>query len=104
MRRPTRSTGTGSFIETLESRRLLSITPLISPVASPSLIGTLPIGTNTNQGVTLHEKAGVQFTARVGTFTTTEPQDKLVARIAWGDGTVSKGAIKALPNAGIIPL
>ena len=102
MRRPTRTPG--SFIEILESRRLLSITPLISPIASPSLIGTLPIVTNTNQGVTLHEKAGVPFTASVGTFTTTEPQASLVARIAWGDGTASKGVIKALPNAGIVPL
>src|SRR6476660_1384535 len=104
MRRPTRTPG--SFIETLESRRLLSTTPLISPVASPSLIGTLPIVTNTNQGVTLHEKAGVPFTASVGTFTTSEPQASLVATIAWGDGTRSrsKGVIKALPNAGIVPL
>jgi hypothetical protein len=103
MRRSTRSTGPGSFIEALESRRLLSITPIISVGASPSLIGSAPVS-STNQGVTLHEKAGVQFTASVGTFLTAEPQASLVAHISWGDGTSSKGVIKPLPNAGIVPL
>jgi hypothetical protein len=104
MRRLTRPVGTRSFVEALESRRLLSFTPFISLGASPSLIGTVPVGTSSSQGVTLQEKAGVQFTASVGTFLTTEPQSKLVASIAWGDGTTSKGLIKALPNAGIVPL
>jgi hypothetical protein len=102
MRRPPSTTG--SFIEALESRQFLSFTPVISLGVSPSLIGTVPVGTTSNQGVILHEKAGVQFTASVGTFLTTEPSTKLVASIAWGDGTTSRGVIKALPNAGIIPL
>jgi hypothetical protein len=54
--------------------------------------------------VTLHEKAGVQFTASVGTFTTAIPATGLRASISWGDGTTSKGLIKPLPNAGPVPL
>ncbi len=104
MARPTRTAAVGSFIEPLESRRLLSFTPIISLGASPSLIGTLPGGSTSTQGVTLHEKATVPFTASVGTFATPEPLASLVASIAWGDGTTSKGVIKALPNAGIVPL
>jgi len=104
MRRREHTVGTRSVVEPLESRRLLSITPILSVGVSPALIGSVPVSTSPTQGVTLHEKAGVSFTAGVGTFTTAAPAEKLIASIAWGDGTTSKGVIVPLPNAGIVPL
>lgn len=80
-------------IEPLEGRRLLSVSPLLAHVA-PSITPT-PISVSMGQGVTLHEKAGVSFTASVGTFVTLAPGTNLHAYIRWGDGTASQGVVKA---------
>ena len=80
-------------IEPLEGRRLLSVSPLLAHVA-PSITPT-PISVSMGQGVTLHENAGVSFTASVGTFVTLAPGTNLHAYIRWGDGTSSAGVVKA---------
>ena len=80
-------------IEQLEGRRLLSVSPLLAHLA-PSITPT-PISVSMGQGVTLHEKAGVSFTASVGTFVTLAPGTNLHAYIRWGDGTASQGVVKA---------
>lgn len=90
----------GSLVEPLEPRRLLSFTPFISTVASPLLIGTIPVSSTPQQGVILHEQAGVQFTASVGTFLSA-PATNLQASIAWGDGTTSTGAVKPLARVSL---
>ena len=91
------------MIETLESRRLLSIsvaTPSFVPVHSP--VSTAPVSsTPTQQGVILHETAGVQFTASVGTFITNVPATDLHATIHWGDGKSSAGTLKSLGVIGL---
>lgn len=92
-----------SSIEQLESRRLLSV----SPVVHPLLIGTLPVtssppvAASLGQGVTLNENVGVPFTASVGTFVTIAPATNLRARISWGDGSTSRGTLTPLGIVGI---
>jgi hypothetical protein len=56
-----------------------------------------------NGGVTLNETAGIDFTARLGFFRTTQPASTLQAVIDWGDGTQSPGKIVPLPTAGPVP-
>jgi hypothetical protein len=84
---------TGSFIELLESRQLLSAAPLQSAVAVAPLLVVGPISAPTGASVTLHERAGVPFTASLGTFVTIAPAKNLEAAINWGDGTASKGTL-----------
>jgi len=52
-------------------------------------------------GITLHEQAGAQFTASLGTFITPAPARNLHAVINWGDGTTSKGTIVPAVVVGI---
>jgi hypothetical protein len=80
-------------IEPLESRRLLSVSPL-AVSAAPISLGPSPLGVPMGQGVTLHEVAGVPFTASVGTFLAPPPGAGLNAFIRWGDGITSRGIIK----------
>ncbi|HSZ58903.1 MAG TPA: hypothetical protein VK797_24905 [Tepidisphaeraceae bacterium] len=82
-------------IEPLEDRRLLSIAPLIGGASPALMLGPTPISVPVGQGVTLHEKAGVSFTASVGTFVTLAPGTNLHAYIRWGDGTSSQGVVKS---------
>jgi hypothetical protein len=82
-------------IEPLEDRRLLSISPLIAGASPAISLGPTPISVPMGQGVTLHEQAGVQFTASVGTFVTHAPGTGLHAIIRWGDGTSSQGTLKS---------
>jgi hypothetical protein len=81
-------------VELLEDRRLLSVTPLIVGVTPSISLGPAPVGVPMGQGVTLHEVAGVPFTASVGTFVTLAPGSNLHAFIRWGDGSSSQGTIK----------
>jgi len=83
----------GSFIEVLESRQLLSAAPLQSAIAIAPLLVVGPISAPTGANVTLHEQAGVSFTASLGTFVTLAPAKNLQAAINWGDGTASKGTL-----------
>jgi hypothetical protein len=78
-----------AMVETLEGRELLSTT-ILHPAASAALAAAVatPVG-----GVTLHEQAGVSFTASVGTFVVLAPAPKLQASINWGDKTTSAGTI-----------
>ena len=85
--------GTGSFIEMLESRQLLSAAPLQSAVAVAPLLVVGPISAPTGANGTLHEQAGVPFTASLGTFVTLAPAKNLQAAINWGDGTASEGTL-----------
>ena len=100
MRNQNRFTHRGAVIESLESRQLLSAAPIhASRVAAPLIIGgpiKLP-----SVGITLHEKAGVQFTAALGTFVTSAPATNLQANIGWGDGTNSKGTLNPIGVVGI---
>jgi hypothetical protein len=89
------------MIEPLEDRRLLSITPLVPGVSRAITVGPTPISVPMGQGVTLHEQAGVQFTASVGTFVTLAPGTNLHAYIRWGDGTSSQGMLKSDGVVGI---
>ncbi|HEY8750554.1 MAG TPA: hypothetical protein VIM11_21400 [Tepidisphaeraceae bacterium] len=101
MRHATPLTRSGSFIEALESRQLLTVTPFLAISPTPLLIGTVPVTAAPNQGVTLHEKAGVAFTASVGTFVTLAPGTNLHASISWGDGTASVGTLKPVGVVGL---
>jgi hypothetical protein len=69
-------------IEVLETRRLLS--GILSPTT-----------------ITLHEQAGVGFTADLGNFVTIAPGTNLHAAISWGDGSFSQGVVKADGAVGI---
>jgi len=91
----------GSFVEVLESRQFLTVTPMLAGTVSPLLIGVAPVSAPLNQGVTLHEKAGVPFTASVGTFVTLAPATNLRAAISWGDGTSSQGTLKPIGPVGV---
>ena len=75
-------------IEPLEGRRLLSV----------SVIGS---GGISAVGITLHEQAGVAFTADLGDFVTIAPGTKLQASVAWGDGTTSPGVITVVGAVGV---
>ena len=85
-----------SLFESLEGRNLLSTTPIFpvglgaGAVISPVIPTTI-----------FHESRGVSFTAALGSFTTIAPATNLVATINWGDGTSSKGTLKALKIMGV---
>ena len=83
------------LIEPLEDRRLLSVSPLIVGASPAITLGPTPVTVPMGQGVTLHEQAGVSFTASVGTFVTLAPGTNLHAFIRWGDGTSSQGTLKS---------
>ena len=113
MTRNVRTIPTRSLVESLEPRRLLSMSPLVAPVTavSPLLIGTVPVTgpvsstpvapTPAPQGVTLNETVNVPFTASVGTFVTIGPATNLRVRVNWGDGVSSTGTLKPLGIVGI---
>jgi hypothetical protein len=88
-------------IEPLEDRRLMSISPLIAGASPAISLGPSPISVPMGQGVTLHEQAGVSFTASVGTFVTLAPGTGLHAVIRWGDGSSSQGTLKSDGPVGI---
>lgn len=94
-----------TLVETLEGRTLLSAAlahpqPYASwhaaASAKPAII-VLPTPVNLG-GVTLHEIAGVPFTANAGSFTTTAKASTLHASIVWGDGTTASDG-KIVPSA-----
>jgi hypothetical protein len=84
-------------LESLESRRLLSASPLVDAggdgggVAVPIFV-TAP--KPTNGGVTLNEFARQKFTAKLGTFHLKVSDLTLNAVVHWGDGTKSDGTIE----------
>ena len=82
----------GSGFELLEGRRLLS-----AVVIDPGE----PSGTASVSEVTLHEHRDIKFTADLGKFITIAPATNLKATIDWGDGTTSKGMLKADGIVGI---
>ena len=87
----------------------MQLTPITQPgeptpqfiVADPPMISTAivapaaPTGSTNpdTTGVTIHEVAGVQFTADLGSFATLAPGTRLRARINWGDGKTSLGTL-----------
>lgn len=96
-----------SLVESLEGRTLLSAAlahpqPYASwhaPAAAsakPAII-VLPMPVNLG-GVTLHEIAGVPFTASVGSFATGAKASTLHASVVWGDGTTASDG-KIVPSA-----
>lgn len=84
----------GLGIETLESRRLLSISA-VPPAPEPNipLVGPAIIGPGKDAGFTIHETAGVPFTAKVAFYPTPvlDPPFGYSASINWGDGTTTAG-------------
>ena len=100
MRSKNRSTTRGSVIEVLESRRLLSASP-VAGVATPALFIVGPVVPPTSTTIILHERAGVAFTASLGTFVTIAPATNLQASITWGDGTSSAGTLTPLGVVGL---
>src|SRR5205809_343504 len=86
------------FFEPLEDRRLLSVSLLPAlaqsgPGPTPAVVApATPIPTP--GGLTLHEKAGQEFTAKLGHFTFLTVDQAISAQINWGDGTHSVGTIE----------
>jgi hypothetical protein len=78
-----RSSGKRVVLEALECRQLLSVSAAAAPSGPAS------------GSIVLHERAGVQFTADLGNFVFLAPGTNLQASVSWGDGSVSKGVIKA---------
>ncbi|HEY4329292.1 MAG TPA: hypothetical protein VGN88_06125 [Phycisphaerae bacterium] len=66
-------------------------TRLVAEIVSTAIV--VPKQSNTSGGVTLHETAGQNFTATVGSFTTIAPATNLRATISWGDGSSSVGQV-----------
>ena len=88
----------------------VTITVLEGPIPNPGgltpdylvLLGTISstaVVSDSSGGVTLHELAGEQFTASVGSFDFPAPGTGLAASINWGDG---KSSSAALVPAGVI--
>lgn len=90
------------FVETLEHRRLLSVSvaPSLASAGalSSSVAASSPFGTDA--GFTIHETAGVPFTAKVAFYPTPvlDPPLGYSAKINWGDGTTSAGQWVYGPN------
>jgi len=101
MRHDSRPARSNSFVEVLESRRLLSVTPILVGLPTPLGGTSTPVTVAPVGGLILHEKAGVQFTASLGTFVTIAPATNLHAGISWGDGTSSQGTLKAVGIVGV---
>jgi len=76
-----------ALMERLEDRQLLSMTVVSAPVAA--------------SGTVLHEKVGLRFTADLGHFVTIAPGTNLDSSISWGDGTISKGTLRAIGIVGL---
>jgi PKD repeat protein len=74
-------------------------TTIIEQIVDQANVATLP--PNSSGGVTIQEKAGKQFTAKLGTFHAPAPGTNLVAMISWGDGTIDKGTIMGIGVQGI---
>lgn len=90
------------LFESLESRQFLSASLESVLVAPPSTGGTVVAPpTVSSNGVTIHECAGVKFTARLGTFNAIAPADNLVASISWGDGTKTYVKPTAIKGVGV---
>jgi len=92
----------------------ISISVTATPAATPTPSGVVsePIilflgsikstaNVTTSGGVTLNEKAGVAFTATVGTFSYIAPATGLAASISWGDGTTSVGTVTPTGVSGV---
>jgi hypothetical protein len=83
------------YVESLEDRRLLSVS--IAGAMNASAVGgsvvtaSSPFGSDA--GFTLHETAGVPFTAKIAFYPTPvlDPPLAYSASINWGDGTVTAG-------------
>src|SRR2546423_447666 len=98
----------GASAEPLESRRLLSATvsaglgdPVVAPPAVYAVPPAAPGSGVESHGVTLHEQAGKEFTAEVGSFVFPAPGNGLGASIDWGDGATSAGTLKADGPVGV---
>ena len=89
-------------MEGLEDRTLLSVSLLMPLLATSGQRAAITAPLNSRGGVTIHEQAGVAFTAVVGTFSTIAPGTNLHATINWGDGTTpSIGTITPTGVAGV---
>src|SRR5437870_5530410 len=101
-----------SHIEILEPRRLMSLSPVSTAIATPaSQSAAIISSTVTPIGVTIHAEATDRFSGVVGILKNFIPPPAplitspiigvgLQASINWGDGTVSAGTLVAgtVPN------
>jgi hypothetical protein len=77
---------------------IVSDPPVVSTaiVAPPAVQSTAP-----PSGVSVHEIAGLSFSANLGSFVTIAPGKHLRATIAWGDGKTSVGKLVASGVVGL---
>ena len=90
---------TTTLVTTPISSQFKLPTTIIEKIVDQAIVSPLP--PNSSGGVTILEKAGKEFTAKLGTFHSIAPGTNLAAMISWGDGTTDKGIIMGIGVEGL---